>query len=84
MVRSWFGEANVMTTQKSGGGAGAPGAKNINAHESLPNVDPDLQDTLGQRLREVYQEVVNEDVPDKFLSLLEELKRKETGGDSSP
>ena len=70
-----------MTTQKSGGGAGAPGAKKIST--SLPNVDPDLQDTLGQRLREVYQEVVNEDVPDKFLSLLEELKKKETGGDSN-
>ncbi len=69
-----------MTTQKSGGGAGIeqPGKPVSDGSVTTP-VDSVLQGSLGKRLRDVYQEVVNEEVPSKFLALLDELKKKETG-----
>ena len=42
-------------------------------------VEPDLQAHIGRHLRALYDEVVNEDVPDKFLALLQELERKQAG-----
>ena len=44
---------------------------------SAPSVDAVIQSRLGQRLRESYQNVVNEAVPPRFLDLLEQLKKKE-------
>jgi len=40
---------------------------------------PDLQAHIGRHLRTVYDEVVNEAVPDRFVQLLEELERKHPG-----
>ena len=40
-------------------------------------LEPDLQAHIGRQLRAVYEEVVSEAVPDRFLKLLEELERKE-------
>ena len=37
----------------------------------------DLQAHIGRQLRAVYDEVVSEAVPDRFLKLLEELERKQ-------
>jgi hypothetical protein len=42
--------------------------------------EADLQAHIGRQLRAVYDEVVNEAVPDRFLQLLEELERKKTEG----
>jgi hypothetical protein len=42
--------------------------------------EADLQAHIGRQLRAVYDEVVNEAVPDRFLRLLEELERKKTEG----
>jgi len=55
--------------------------------ETLPNMPPlsggiveaDLQAHIGRHLRSLYDEVVNEEVPDKFLALLQELERKQAG-----
>ncbi len=56
--------------------------------ETIPNASPpisggvveaDLQAHIGRHLRAIYDEVVNEDVPDKFLTLLRELERKQAG-----
>lgn len=42
------------------------------------------QDPLGRRLRQMYDEVVSEDVPDDFLSFLERADERLTGsGDDS-
>jgi hypothetical protein len=41
-------------------------------------VEADLQAHIGRQLRAVYDEVVNEAVPDRFLELLRELERKNT------
>jgi hypothetical protein len=41
-------------------------------------LEAELQAQIGRQLRAVYDEVVNEAVPDRFLRLLEELERKQT------
>jgi len=51
-----------------------------NAASSLPvngGLEPELQDHIGRQLRAVYDEVLNEPVPDRFLRLLAELERKQ-------
>ena len=40
-------------------------------------LESDLQAHIGRQLRAVYEEVVNEEVPDRFLRLLRELEQKE-------
>ena len=42
-------------------------------------MEPDLQAHIGRQLRQVYEEVVNEAVPDRFLKLLEDLERGRGG-----
>lgn len=42
--------------------------------------EADLQAHIGRQLRAVYEEVVNEAVPERFLQLLEELERKKAEG----
>jgi hypothetical protein len=44
--------------------------------EGAVALEADLQAHIGRQLRAVYEEVVNEAVPDRFLKLLEELDRK--------
>jgi hypothetical protein len=39
-------------------------------------LEADLQAHIGRQLRAVYEEVVNEAVPEQLLKLLEELERK--------
>ena len=34
---------------------------------------------ISRQLRAIYDEVVNEPVPDRFVKLLEELERKRSG-----
>jgi len=68
----------------------APGSENNKAEDeapgecveadAVPAVDASIQGLLGRKLRENYDEVVKEQVPQKFLQLLDELKRKEKGG----
>jgi hypothetical protein len=40
-----------------------------------PGLEPELQEQIGVQLRAVYDEVLNEPIPDRFLKLLEELER---------
>jgi hypothetical protein len=47
--------------------------------DAVPAVDAAIQGLLGRKLRENYDEVVKEQVPQKFLQLLDDLKRKEKG-----
>ncbi|SFV26584.1 hypothetical protein SAMN04488557_0524 [Hyphomicrobium facile] len=37
----------------------------------------ELQGQIGQRLREAYIELINEPVPDRFVTLLQRLKQRE-------
>lgn len=38
-------------------------------------MDPKVQQAIGKRLRAVYDDVINEPVPDKFMELLAKLER---------
>jgi hypothetical protein len=40
----------------------------------------ELQGQIGQRLREAYNELVSEPVPDRFILLLQQLKQTEKQG----
>ena len=48
-----------------------------NAPEMM--LDTELQAHIGRQLRSVYDEVLNEAVPDRFLKLLEDLERMQSG-----
>ena len=41
-------------------------------------IDSAIQGALGRKLRESYDEVVREKVPDKFMTLLDQLKKSES------
>lgn len=40
-----------------------------------------LERQIDENLRKVYQQTVEEDVPDRFLGLLNQLKEQETNHD---
>jgi hypothetical protein len=46
--------------------------------DAAPGLDQGVQGALGRKLRESYEQVVKEEVPDKFLQLLDQLKRSES------
>ncbi|WP_406854175.1 MULTISPECIES: NepR family anti-sigma factor [unclassified Alsobacter] len=43
-------------------------------------LDPDVNAQIGRQLRSIYESVVNQPVPDRFLELLNQLDVK-TGGE---
>jgi hypothetical protein len=47
----------------------------INDHET--GLKSGIQEKLGRKLKEVYADVVNEPVPDRFLDLLNQLEEAE-------
>jgi hypothetical protein len=52
----------------------------VSEHEAMqPHLGPDLQALIGQQLRAVYHEVLNEPVPDRFVRLLETLAARQAG-----
>ena len=59
----------MVTNEKDGAKLGP-----ISTNVALP---PELQGQLGKRLRESYSDLVKQPIPDKFLVLLEELKKSE-------
>jgi hypothetical protein len=63
---------NDMLTEQS---AGPPGKRDTTPVRNA--LEPELQDHIGMQLRSVYDEVLNEPVPDRFLKLLAELERKQ-------
>ncbi len=58
---------------------GSEGQASCAGSDGAPAVDAAIQGALGRKLRESYDEVVKEEVPQKFLELLETLKQKEKG-----
>jgi hypothetical protein len=42
-------------------------------------IDPRVQSEIGKQLRAIYDDVINEPVPAKFMELLEQLERSTTG-----
>ena len=60
-----------------------PGAK-MNASDALPDsngtLGRDVQDVIGQQLRAMYDDLVNQAVPDRFTKLLEKLEKRDDEG----
>jgi hypothetical protein len=52
--------------------AGKPQKKNEEMHQTPAK--PEVSDLIGQRLRNYYDEVAKEPVPDRFLDLLNKLE----------
>lgn len=84
---SWVGESDKvprdlikMTTPKSVQPAQSVTAESAVDTEPPASIDAAIQGALGRKLRESYEEVVREQVPDKFLHLLNQLKKSETSG----
>lgn len=44
---------------------------------------PTLRHTIEENLQKVYQDLLQEEVPDRFKLLLEELRKKQTGPDGA-
>ncbi|HEX2842330.1 NepR family anti-sigma factor [Hyphomicrobium sp.] len=66
-----------MTTPKPVQPANIAAQEAVDA-EPAASLDEAIQGALGRKLRESYDEVVREQVPDKFLKLLDQLKHSET------
>ena len=60
-----------------------PGAK-MNNSVALPDsngtLGRDVQDVIGQQLRAMYDDLVNQAVPDRFTKLLQELDKRDDEG----
>ncbi len=62
---------------KGGGKTVALAAVSIpSSIQSGATLDPLLQAHIGRQLRALYDEIVQQPVPDRFVQLLEELERK--------
>jgi hypothetical protein len=48
------------------------------ALDSSGHLDLRVQTEIGKRLRAIYDDVINEPVPNKFMELLEKLERSTT------
>lgn len=66
-----------MSTPKSLQPAQGVSAESVVSTEQTASIDAGIQGALGRKLRESYEEVVREEVPDKFLQLLDQLKKSE-------
>ncbi len=62
-----------MTTRLSAGGS------DMDAQVKVATLGPDLQRNIGRQLRSLYDEVLNEPVPDRLRELLQQLDRKAPG-----
>jgi hypothetical protein len=73
-AQSQLGQSQLGQSWTAPAATGDPNAGAEQAHQ--PHLGPDLQALIGQQLRAVYHEVLNEPVPDRFVRLLEELATK--------
>jgi len=63
------GEMNAPTDASAAGAGRMP-----------RRLDKSVQSAIGTRLRAYYDEVAREEIPDRFVELLKQLEKKDTGG----
>jgi hypothetical protein len=63
-----------MTTKQTGA---APAIHSPNGRSAI--LDAQLQRLIGRQLRTVYDDILKEPVPDRFVRLLQELENKQSG-----
>ena len=70
----------------SGADGGPAKAKHGGSKRGEPSasVQPDVQARLGDKLKEVYSDVLNAPVPDRFTELLAKLETSDTAPDTAP
>ena len=58
----------------------------MNIADALPDgngtLGSDVQDVIGKQLRAMYDDLVNQTVPDRFKELLQQLDKRENEGKS--
>jgi hypothetical protein len=55
--------------------------KTMRAAEAVnAKLEPHIQEHLGGKLKTIYQGLINDPIPDKFIRLLAELENKEKKG----
>jgi hypothetical protein len=47
--------------------------------DQAPEMDTELQAHIGRHLKAAYEDILSQDVPDRFLQLLQALETSETG-----
>lgn len=67
------------------GSSGAADARDVNMRTEAPDesrlrakIEPRIQTEIGKHLRAIYDDVINEPVPSKFMELLEQLEQSTT------
>ena len=68
-----------MKDRKSAGSQ--PSAPSDDKSSNPPQLSPEIQGKIGQQLRKIYDDMVNQGVPDRFADLLSRLD-KPNGGES--
>jgi hypothetical protein len=53
----------------------ASGPQSPEAGSNTPQLSPEIQGKIGQQLRKIYGDMVNQVVPDRFAELLSRLDR---------
>jgi Anti-sigma factor NepR len=51
------------------------GPQSPEAGSNTPQLSPDIQGKIGQQLRKIYDDMVNQGVPDRFAELLSRLDK---------
>ena len=77
---------NVHMVKAGQGSGGAPKDKGTGMRSEISgesgrggaHIDPRVQNEIGKHLRAIYDDVINEPVPSKFMELLEKLERSTT------
>ena len=61
-----------------------PGSK-MNIASTIPEasgtLSPGVQDVIGKQLRAMYEDLVKQEVPDRFTELLKKLDKRDHEGD---
>jgi anti-sigma factor NepR-like protein len=71
------GDKDGMKDRKSAGSRSpVPGD---NAGGTKPQLSPEIQGKIGQQLRKIYDDMVNQGVPDRFADLLSRLDKPNDG-----
>lgn len=66
------------TTPNRGGKSGAPSGSRRRSPKSGASVQMQVQDHIGRQLRAVYDDLLSQPVPDRFLELLDQLDKGKT------
>ena len=54
-------------------------APNDDKTSNSPQLSPEIQGKIGQQLRKIYDDMVNQGVPDRFADLLSRLDKPNDG-----